>query len=230
MSKRIRPLEEPESTILEKCINSGDAWTAVETFLSVLDMMVMFLISTSMRDFFKFRLAKRSGAYYFYFLEACKPCGSRNWLHNCLRSNPLGGGCVNGVRVKDNQTKKIYKHRAIIITGINHFYVDEESGEARISILLKEAFNSNWGRGVTMSISRYILTINLKTLKMVTSFVYEGEVHNSNGILHGTICHIRNFYGNVDVEECVKELDKIGLDLLRPILNSVEVVQPAEKK
>lgn len=243
MSKRTLLIEkEPETaaSLIEMCMEI-DPWYAIESLLSVVDIMVLRLVSTGWKTFFHACLQKHKGNYFFYFLLACKPCGSQNYLHRCPRTSGqedygglplgLGGLCkTDRDRVIVRGTQQTYFFKADLIKCINHFKLDEESGDVTIAVSLETPFCPNWRQGVTAVISNYEFIINIKTSKSRVFFSYDGVRRESNGILHGGI-----YYSDVSAkvaksdeevsklsEEMTLEVAQTRKDLLRPILNHIE--------
>lgn len=70
-----------EESLLSKCIEE-DVWSIILPLFSVIDLLVMCLLTKEYRTFFKSCLADMKNLV-LSAMENCKECGSQLWCHRC---------------------------------------------------------------------------------------------------------------------------------------------------
>ena len=182
---------EEEGTLLERCIG-GDVWTIIFPMLSIVDMLIMCLVSKEMRQFFKSCLSS-VGKSILYAEVRCRGCGNLSWFHFCKRginTRSLGGPCKMDGDVF-SRSGNIYTHESLPLSGLSLIDIEDsvESGGVSVMITLREATSPNWGSGHTIGCNRFLLRIPFDiNQKNTMSYRYEDKLYQANRFLHAMIC------------------------------------------
>lgn len=180
-----------EESPLEHIIGKDICGEVICPMASVVDMLIMCLVSKKSRQIFKLHLASIQ-KFVLYAVVSCKGCGHLDWLHWCRLDLIQSPCCVDKniieVSVGDNmyvdcliQSLPI---QSICFTGI------EDDGNIFVLIDLKDNTTPNWG-GAHIDTKSNQLAIQISFTKNVHGLHYQyedGGIYWASRFHHAMIC------------------------------------------